>query len=173
MKDLLDAFTIWEAYTFGCNVSISGLPLHATLLLLEFAWPSRGTDVSGSSVTATACRRMGEWCLAPRFLNTALVGVEWLASAQVAFPRGNDPWYPKNTRLGGPQSRSGCRKRKVPPYRIPITGHRVRRLFKVTMTVCFLIQSHTESHSKNKYFNFIPIYLNFFLNNLNRSMFRC
>jgi hypothetical protein len=44
------------------------------------------------------------------FLTSALDGGEWSASRPSrALPRGKDPWYPLNRRLGGPQSQSGRR----------------------------------------------------------------
>jgi hypothetical protein len=51
----------------------------------------------------------GEWGLAPPFLTSALVGREWSASRPCHFiPRGNNPQYPLDRRLGGLQSRYGC-----------------------------------------------------------------
>jgi hypothetical protein len=44
------------------------------------------------------------------FLNSALDGCEWSASRLGrVLPRGEDPRYPLNRRLGGPQSRAGRR----------------------------------------------------------------
>jgi hypothetical protein len=44
------------------------------------------------------------------FLTSELDGDEWSASLPGrALPRGKDPQYPLYRRLGGPQSRSGCR----------------------------------------------------------------
>jgi hypothetical protein len=45
------------------------------------------------------------------FLTSALEGGEWSASHAPAalHPRGKSPRYPLYRRLGGPQSRSGCR----------------------------------------------------------------
>jgi hypothetical protein len=45
------------------------------------------------------------------FLTSALDGGEWSASrpGRALYPRGKDPRYPLDRRLGGPQSRSGHR----------------------------------------------------------------
>jgi hypothetical protein len=46
--------------------------------------------------------------IAPRFLISALDGGQWSASCHSRFtPQGKNPWYPLDTKVGGPQSRSG------------------------------------------------------------------
>jgi hypothetical protein len=55
------------------------------------------------------------------FLTSALAGGEWSASRPGRFtPGGNNPRYPLDRRLGGPQSRSGRRREmKVSPLSGP------------------------------------------------------
>jgi hypothetical protein len=44
----------------------------------------------------------------PLFLASALAGSEWSASLP-GHPRGKSLWYPLDSKMGGPQSRSGRR----------------------------------------------------------------
>jgi hypothetical protein len=59
----------------------------------------------------TPWRRLGEWKYSSYWFTTsALDGVSGQHHAQAAlYPRGKDPRYPVDRRLGGPQSRSGHR----------------------------------------------------------------
>jgi hypothetical protein len=65
-------------------------------------------------VSCPATRHGGVWggrrYSSYSFLTSELDGGEWSASRPAAlYPRGKDPRYPLDRRLGGPQSRSGSR----------------------------------------------------------------
>jgi hypothetical protein len=64
--------------------------------------------------SSPATRHGGAWAerrySSYSFLTSALDGGEWSGSRPgLALPRGKDPRYPLDRRLGGPQSRSGHR----------------------------------------------------------------